>query len=1185
MFAGLSVFLWTLYLMINPLKFALGAVLFLITVVVGEMLLSEKEDQLDTGSHGKLSGSAHRISGKLVIVAAFVLSLAIIFFVPAIRGEFYVEWSALELPNVARLIAAFGLNFFPGYLILAIVGKPELGKLPKLVTSYLLSLFVLAITGFVSAYVIGVVDEFFLHAFLFVCAVLLAIYLLKGLLHKKSRLDNPKNFFSYSAGFRKILPTLLVGLAVAFMGIWLWWMYSSIGFFIGSSGSDMWRHHSIAQTFLDYQAFRWLHGPWWFGLYLACFTVVSGAPSVNAYMTLYPLIVMPVLSFHVMASSFLSNKKIASLATLSYAIFSGPAWIYALYLRDFAPIVDYDDWVHIIGETGNKFLQQGRYPPFVVGFTASIVAYVALWWVMYATRRLNLQHKFNFFLSTIVAALCYLFHGVDPVIFLIYLSAFLVVSLCIQSNEDKKRVRLAAFSMIAALAMISVIDLSLTCQYDYFNSISPLWSLSTRYFYFNSPSFYALASLSVLIIALTHRKFTENKLMQFFRLTHKKLASKYTRSVKRRLAEMMFYLYGLSLIVFVIFLPSLTVATTGWGWVPWYVYPVIGGIPFFLGLVGATIVLLKWKGLKARVRNTLAFCTLSIVLLFIFGQAISFINEVFFFTRFWERRTLVYIYPMASMLMAYAIVAIFSRVRLKESLSVRYLAKIGVVSLLTSLIVLSSVSSTLIAADYVSRVWFSIKPTTKEELEALRYLHYSLPQGFKTAYLNQRTGIHCIRAFASDKWTEDPYLWLGQYSFYPSSVISAIRNSDAKFLYLNRIRDSQDLEKNVFIQQLIRVLPVEFNNSEVTIYSIPPLRTPSVYSPLGLISPEEREGALYDAYTLWFLALMMSESSYMVIKNASDPSVLNASEAIIMPYDPLGVEEALLLEWVSRGGHLIVSNTNPYGIFAESFGLRSRVSLASCDSTENWEVLAKRGEIFVETNLKIEGTASLRLQNNQSSWERWRYTPSTPWNLSGCEYLGIWVYGTGGGPIWYLHLTDSNGNTNYYRYDLSVFDSETRTYVPSFTGWKLHLIPIREHYGGLDLSTIMELDVNTGSQLPVNILIDEIFVLKERSEKRDTVFADGIAGTENIELPGIKVETLSPSKDVRLIANYTENDLPTAPLAIQKDYGSGKVTYLNANLLYQSILAESSAFTSPHEVLIKILEIIGVEGLYKPVST
>jgi len=1177
--AGLIVFLWTVYLMANALKFVLGSVLFLITIVVGESLLSRKWDQEDTADHEKSLSSSREIAFDFLIAILFALSLAIIRAVPAVEGEIFVEWNTLQFLSATRLIAAFGLNFLPGYLILKILGRHEFDKLPKLIASFFLSLFVMTMTGLLSALLVGIINALFLDALLLVNVALLIAYLSTSLLRlRRSSSRNPENLVSSSRNYRKLLPTLTVVLALVFMVAWLGWMYSSIGLFIGSPGTDMWRTHGITQTFLDYKAFTWLHIPWWFNLYLACFIFISGVPSANAYFSLYPLIALSVLSFYAMVSQLLKDRKVASLATLAYTLFSGPAWLYALYLRNFGSVTSYDDWIRTISATGDKFFFQGFYPPFVVGFTGAVIAYAGLWWTIYATCRLDLRGKLNFFLMAITVALCYLLHGVDPVIFIVYLSALLLIFLLTQNADGKKQVGLAALSVIGALVIVSLVDLSLTPHYDYFFSWSRTFAYTfiteiRGYYYFASPSFYVLGIAAFLIFIITKLNVIQTKLVQLLGVISQKLGPKLAGSIMRRSVEIVFYLYGIGFVVWVVSLPLISAfASSGFGWVPWYAYPVVGGVPLLFALIGGAILTRRWRNTDGEMMNTLAFCAVAIVLLFIFGQLVSFVNESFFYTGFWERRTLSYIHPLVSILMAYALVVLFGRVRIGK-MSFRYLASVASVALLTSLVLLSSVSSTLLAGDYAARIYFE-ESLTKEELEALRFLHYSLPQGSLTAYLNSYTGMY-IRSFAGDKWTFDPGAFLGQYYYSPSSAVSSISRTKVHYLYINRLRDSKELQRNLFIQQLIKVLPVEFNNSEVTIYSIPPLRAPSQGSSLSVFLPGEKTGAAYDAHVLWFFALMMSKYTYAVITDSSDASVLDATQTIFMPYDPLPIHAAQLLDWVSNGGHIIVSNTNDYGIFADLLGLTPKVQLISCDSPDGWRTNYQRGAIFPEATLKTEGEGSLRLQNNQSSWEEWIYDSSTPWDLSDHEYLGIWVYGNGGGPYWFLYLTDSNGNESYYRYDLSTFDPETRTFYTSFTGWKLHLIPIREYYGQLDLSSINKLRIVAGYLMPVDMFIDEIFALGRGDQEYFTV--NGIAGDVSTDLPQIRVQDLSSNEDLAVVANYTENSLPVTPFGFQKDFGSGKITYLNVDLLFPSILSER-VVSSPSEILAKVLEILGIAG-------
>ena len=111
--------------------------------------------------------------------------------------------------------------------------------------------------------------------------------------------------------------------------------------------------------------------------------------------------------------------------------------------------------------------------------------------------------------------------------------------------------------------------------------------------------------------------------------------------------------------------------------------------------------------------------------------------------------------------------------------------------------------------------------------------------------------------------------------------------------------------------------------------------------------------------------------------------------------------------------------------------------------------------------------------------------------------------------------------------------------------------------------------------MPVNMFIDEIFVLGKSDEEH--LPANGIKGEISIDLPSIEVKTLSSNIDVNVVANYTQGGLPVAPFAMQKDFGSGKVTYLNIDLLLESILSERVVM-SPHEILAKILEIAGIVG-------
>jgi len=1148
--------IWTLYLIVSPSKFVLGFVLLLITFVIVELLFTAEGGQTTEESSSAIERGNSVL--EVLIVVAYMSSLAMIYLISPIYGEFWLWWPNLASAhpfNMIRLAAAFGLNFLPGYFILTIAGKRgEFRGLPKLVTSYLLSVFLITITGFFGAYVRGLIDDFFLNAFLLVNVVIVFAYFIHRLLHRRRTSVDSNLSPRTIKGFKLELSGILVALVVGFVLLWLLWLYSQIGFFIGGPGSDVWRHHAGAQSFLDGKAFTWLQVPWWFDLYLASSAALSGVPLANAYFSLYPLITIFILSFYVMVSSFFRDKKIAAVATLFYAVFYGFAWLYSIYLRDF--IKSPKTWIGILYETGDKFLIQGWYPPFVIGLKHSVIAVAALWWMVYAVRRLNLRNKLNFFLMSSIWALAYLFHVIDAIIFFVFLGVLLLMYKVSHDTEGVKRIRMAAIAALIALAFVTVIELSLT---NYYLTYPSFYAPSRRYYYFDSPSFYAAAVASVSVTILSYARMP-NLIHTIFVSKYQGLKNKLPSWVNERLGvEVIFYLYFIALIVWIVLFEDFHTTQFTLGQVPWYAYPAMLGVPFLLGLVGISFLLFRWRKLDKEVKNALIFGVLSSVLLFIVGYSITVLNLSFFYTGGGERGIMSwYMRPIVGILAAYALFEIFRGIIPRKSLKLRHVAKVAISTLLISLIVIASVSSTLIAQDFCSP--FFVETMSEEERQALTYLHYSLPRGY-VAYLSKSSGTGYIRAFANDKWWDDPGLWLGSTWQLggvrtPEDILSTIKRTNAAYIYLHHSRDSQVLQRSFLLQLLLSVLPVVFQNSEVTIYSVPPsIEAPTfLASELGIVKPPQSDGPTYNAYVLSLFTVALSGGvSYQILNGTSDPKIETVSKTLLIPYDPIPHEEnaSRLLDWVSRGGNLVVFNTNPFGIFESWIGLREKRMLVSCDSDSGWSRWGGRGTLSIETWVKVEGNASLRFYFDNpllSQWSGWIYNVAKnegkPWNLSEWDTIGIWIYSNStSGPQWYLRLYDGNGNMGQFGNPQFLSRWDGKRYVPSFQGWKLIVIPIKDYFGKLALANITRLDISTGYQLSTDILVDEIAVY--RNITGDTYVANSIIGSQTVALPEMSVQTLNISATTGVIANYSFNGLPIAPFAIERNLGSGKVSIVN----------------------------------------
>ncbi len=1183
--SGIIVMLWTLYLMVSPARFALGIVLFLITLVLSELLLSGEDVQIQE-SHS--AEKRRKLPWEELIVAAYLVSLGIMYFVSSEGNELWLTWNDLATMhplNMLRMVAAFGFNFFPGYVILMIAGRHGQfqGKLLKLVTSYLLSLFVISTVGLISAALEGVIDVFFLNAFLLANAIIIVVYLLHRFLDRRRPQVGSGFGLNRIEVHKSRLSAVLLLLTVVFLVVWLLWPYSQIGFFIGGPGSDMWRHHGDAQSFLDGRAFAWLQVPWWFELYIASFTVISGVPLANAYFSLYPLMAVVIISFYVMVQGFIKDRKVAAVATLFYTAFSGFAWVYAVYLRDFLQVSR--SWIGILYDTGDKFLYQGWYPPFLVGFKHSVVSLTGLWWMIYAVRRLNLRSKLNFSLMSCIWALSYLFHVVDGLVFFAFLVVLLLSYTFSHDVEGRKNVRMAALAVLVALAFVTVTELALT---DYYFTYTSFFAPTRRYYYLYSPSFYFAAVGAVSAIVLSYGRMPKS-IHSIFVSKYNALKSKTPRWVNSHLGvEAIFYIYGLSLIVWILLLEGFHSAQLTLGQVPLYAYPAMLGVPLILGLVGISFLLLGWKKLEKEVRNALLFGVFSSVILTIMGLGVTAMNLLYFYTGGGERAIVTY-YTRATVaiLAAYAFLAVFKRGARKIPRGWK-LARFAAPVLLTSLLVIAGVSSTLIAQDFSSSVFFSQK-LSDEELQALNYL-YLLPKGY-AAYLEKSSGTSYIRAFANDKWWDDPGLWLGGAEWEsggvhsPENVILTLKRTDAAYIYVNRDRDGQTLHKSLLLQLLLTAVPVTFNNSEVIIYSVPPSIQAPTSSPseLGIIKPEQSDGPAYEAYVLSLFSVAFSGVSYQILDSTSDPRIDTVSTAIILPYDPAPHAEdtSALLNWVSSGKDLVVFNTDSFGTFEEQFGLRPKELLVSCDSSYGWSQWAGRGTTSVETAEKVEGNSSLRLsfENPLSyQWSGWIYNVTQaegkPWNLTGWDNIGIWVHtNSSSGPQFYLKLYDVNGVSGQFGNPQLLSRWNGTQYVSSFNGWKRFLIPIKECFGSLDLTNITRLEISTGFQLPVDVLVDEIALYRNASGSAN--IANSIIGSHIVDLPLITVPPLDLNGATGVIANYTLDGLPVAPFAIENNVASGNVSFVNI-LPLNSFIVTNLTKVNVYEILVQIYQMLRI---------
>ena len=293
----------------------------------------------------------------LFVLVVYIISLLIIAFGSNTDRELFVPWEQVSLLQIVQLTAATTIAFFaPGYAIIRILDeKKRFGLLARLLIAYLLSIF---LTGFTTYFTASVGADFSLTRdvlILIYSCVLVAFIVCE--LAKKNRLkfnninvQYYRGFLSSSFPFRSVLKiingkwmsslrkngsVIIVFASLAAMVV-LSTYYLYGGFLIG----DQWFHHGRALSFIagTFEAAslsgEHLRNPPFMPALLAGFFTLSSMPSVNAYVAINFLNIIPVFAFYYMFSKWVPGnmRKAALLASVLFVLSSGFGWLYVLYL-------------------------------------------------------------------------------------------------------------------------------------------------------------------------------------------------------------------------------------------------------------------------------------------------------------------------------------------------------------------------------------------------------------------------------------------------------------------------------------------------------------------------------------------------------------------------------------------------------------------------------------------------------------------------------------------------------------------------------------------------------------------------------------------------------------------------------------------------------------------------------------
>ncbi len=663
-----------------------------------------------------------------------------------------------------------------------------------------------------------------------------------------------------TCSFSRKIDLLAIALAVAFYIIFYSFAYPN---FTSLPGTDISRHFSnslVLSRSPDLYAQRTNY--LLFYAFEATLHTLSGPQQpVMSFLTIQVILNLFIpISVYALAKRFLGNidTRIAPLSTIFFAIMSNFSFIYFTQLK---LLNVSSSEIQLIGtEVAERsfngtinFLQPFQwFVPISVSFIMFIVALLLL-----RVKRMP-RTKFVPLCSVLLLAM-YLTHPSEAIIFVVLLAVYGSISKA-TTRSDSLRINDVLLSSLVALvfAVVFTYYVNVIWKIKVANASLPLNVLIGLVF----PLLFVTAAICWRVKVLPHLHFT----MKFVKSN--KLYVILSTSL------VIIYLFGFQSWIFIDTFKTSTVYNSGV--TPWFIYPLV------LGIVGLLAILAIRYIPEIGPHGGLAFILVSIIIIFIFGRVVSFINVNYLITGYWEKRFLLFIFLLACLL------APISLIKLNHQLQVRvkrmFVTNCSLIVVL-SLIVLVGFSSTILQSAY----WFAVtsgktNAPSKIETQAITFLRNILDRD-PHAFVITPTEISKMNlAFSAPGYIFSMPIVLvtSSYPDVPLMGLSA-HNLDHAYVYMQkRDFDFLKLQQHGWLgEHFLPLLPVVFSNEEVTIFNSSHVTYPASKSDNTMLIPVESPD---NSWSYAYDIISQSGKNYSVMFD-TDAHALK-SKNVILSFDP-----------------------------------------------------------------------------------------------------------------------------------------------------------------------------------------------------------------------------------------------------------------------------------------------------------
>jgi len=763
---------------------------------------------LNREGNGSIFKIVYSCNPKILLMALSVLCMILVLAVPTFEVSM-LEWMKIPPLSLVRYISALFLtSFLPGYLILKSVDrKGEIKGCATIVLSYLLSLFLSFIAGFLILLSSNSINVLGSPVIVVINLILLAVYYFTS-----RKVDEHRSLTLNSFELGIILP--------AFVEIILGSLIVMLSNMPLTSG-DMRQHYGFAlqfsQRFPIYAGKMIAYsGGYLFHVYLAVLFSLSGIPPALAEQGLYLTSFMLVLAFYsAMEAWFPERGEKTPIVATFLSILLGFGGLYVLYLKYMQPASSITQLLNVATYKTYDIYMRILLLPDIVAPTWDIGLPVFLM-LLYFLRKDTCSYTKRVIVPILIA-LGWLGHIAEPIIFIFIL---LVYALFFRRSGEGK---FGPYVMLG-LFLVAIVDLTAPAQI-YLRSVKEA---------FSTPFFTSL-SLSMLITII---EMMEDKLMVNFSTNIKNFVLKKLEVVWRFGRWILLYAYVFSFIVWLAVEKNFNL----WEWggyssVPFFVFPLRFGAVGLLAVI--SVFLYFTKIVRDRV---LLFFLMFIPLGFILEQAASY--GLLPYYPAYRYATLTFVGAL--------VIAAFGIINLMKSASKSIRLTVVLCTVLMILMISSQLSTSLY---YVNASYYSkYAKISQDELDALDYIRQHLSQNSSVLTFTTDSAKK-LRNFAGVNAVQDAQRWsnLILSTSNPYIITYVLGSSNIKYIYVSQ-KDAELIRSNRILTSMINYFPKVLENNYVTIYEVPSLTPPSSNASLGIlhISPSiqpEDNAWIEDSFT------------------------------------------------------------------------------------------------------------------------------------------------------------------------------------------------------------------------------------------------------------------------------------------------------------------------------------------------